>query len=142
VSAPPSTALLSVETARDAVLVVAEPVGAEWVAAADAFGRVTGETVTARVSWPPWANSPLDGYAIRAADTNGARDDTPSELRVIGDIAADAAPDVRVRVRPASGRGSHVTSPPAAADAPAVIPEADDALPAGAEVAPWWLDRA
>jgi molybdopterin molybdotransferase len=40
------------------------------------------------------------------------------------------------------GQGSHVLSALAAADALAVIPEADDRLPAGAEVELWWLDRA
>ena len=46
----------------------------------------------------------------------------------------------RVRVHLAGGQGSHVISALAAADALAVIPEADDTLPAGAEVALWWLD--
>ncbi|HYH91840.1 MAG TPA: gephyrin-like molybdotransferase Glp [Candidatus Saccharimonadales bacterium] len=41
-----------------------------------------------------------------------------------------------------TGQGSHVLSALAAADALAVIPEADDTLAAGAEVAIWWLDRA
>jgi len=48
----------------------------------------------------------------------------------------------RVLVHLAGGQGSHVISALAAADALAVIPEADDGLPAGAEVALWWLDRA
>jgi molybdopterin molybdotransferase len=48
----------------------------------------------------------------------------------------------RVRVRLAGGQGSHVISALAAADGLAVIPEADDELLAGAEVALWWLDRA
>jgi molybdopterin molybdotransferase len=48
----------------------------------------------------------------------------------------------RVQVHLAGGQGSHVISALAAADALAVIPEADDELPAGAEVALWWLDRA
>ena len=48
----------------------------------------------------------------------------------------------RVPVHLAGGQGSHVISALAAADALAVIPEADDSLPAGAEVALWWLDRA
>ncbi len=47
----------------------------------------------------------------------------------------------RVRVRLAGGQGSHVLSALAAADALAIVPEADDALPAGADVALWWLDR-
>jgi molybdopterin molybdotransferase len=41
----------------------------------------------------------------------------------------------------AGGQGSHVMSALATADALAVIPEADDTLPAGAEVELWWLDR-
>jgi molybdopterin molybdotransferase len=41
----------------------------------------------------------------------------------------------------AAGQGSHVLSALAIADALAVVPEADDELPAGAEVELWWLDR-
>ena len=48
----------------------------------------------------------------------------------------------RVRVRLAGGQGSHVLSALAAADALAIVPEAVDSLPAGAEVAIWWLDSA
>jgi molybdopterin molybdotransferase len=95
-TAPATPGLLSVEAARDAVLAVAEPVGTERIAIADALGRVTAETVTARVSLPPWPNSAMDGYAIYAADTAPAREEAPVELRVIGDIAAGAAPDVEV----------------------------------------------
>ena len=47
----------------------------------------------------------------------------------------------RVRVRLAGGQGSHVMSALAAADALAVVPEAVDSLPAGAEVELRWLDR-
>lgn len=95
-TAPATPGLMSVEAARDAVLAVAEPISTERVATADALGRVTAETVTARVSLPPWPNSAMDGYAIRAADTTAAREDAPIQLRVVGDIAAGAAPDVAV----------------------------------------------
>jgi molybdopterin molybdotransferase len=47
----------------------------------------------------------------------------------------------RVPVHLAGGQGSHVMSALAIADALAMIPEADDSLPAGAEVDLWWLDR-
>jgi molybdopterin molybdotransferase len=67
-------------------------------------------------------------------------------LRVEADRDDDGSPvrdeRGRVRIRLAGGQGSHVISALAAADALAVIPEADDSLPAGAEVALWWLDRA
>ncbi len=107
------------EAARDAVLAVAEPVGTERVPAAGALGRVTAETVTARVSLPPWANSAMDGYAIRAADTVAATEDAPIELEVIGDIAAGAAPDVTV-VRGTAARIATGARLPDGADA--VVP--------------------
>ncbi len=47
----------------------------------------------------------------------------------------------RARVRLAGEQGSHVLSALAAADAFAVVPESVDALPAGAPVELWWLDR-
>ena len=50
--------------------------------------------------------------------------------------------DGRVKVRLAGGQASHVISALARADALAIIPEADDELPAGAPVALWWLDEA
>ena len=66
--------------------------------------------------------------------------------RVIAERDAAGAPvrdaQGRVPVRLAGGQGSHVISALAAADALAVIPEAHDELPAGAEVELWWLDRA
>jgi molybdopterin molybdotransferase len=48
----------------------------------------------------------------------------------------------RVRVHLAGGQGSHVISALAAADGLAVIPEDEDTVAAGSEVALWWLDRA
>ena len=38
------------------------------------------------------------------------------------------------------GQGSHVISALAAADALAVVPEAQDTLDAGSDVELWWLD--
>ena len=67
-------------------------------------------------------------------------------LRVTAERADDGAPlrDERGRVldSPAGGQGSHVLSALAAADALAIVPESTDTLPAGAEVAIWWLDTA
>lgn len=88
--------LLSMEAARDAILASARPVGTERIATAASLGRVVAEVVTARVSLPPWANSAMDGYALRAADTTAAREDAPIELPVIGDIGAGRAPGVEL----------------------------------------------
>jgi molybdenum cofactor synthesis domain-containing protein len=95
-TAPAATGLLSVETAREAILADLEPVDTERVAAAAALGRIVAEPVVARVSLPPWANSAMDGYALRANDTASASDDAPARLRVIGDVRAGMAPTVTV----------------------------------------------
>ena len=96
-SAPPAPRLLTVDAARDAVLAAAEPVGSESIASADALGRVAAEVVVAGVSLPPWPNSAMDGYAVRATDIAGATEAEPVELRLLGDIAAGAAPAVSLR---------------------------------------------
>ena len=57
-----------------------------------AHGRVLAEDVTAAVPVPPWINSAMDGYAVRAKDTTGACPQTPVVLPVSGDVPAGAAP--------------------------------------------------
>ena len=47
----------------------------------------------------------------------------------------------RVPVRPGGSQGSHILSSLAIADALAIVPESVDGLPAGADVALWWLNR-
>lgn len=95
-SAATAPELLGVEAAREAILADVVPVGAERTSTAASLGRVVAEPVTARVSLPPWANSAMDGYALQAADSAAAREDAPVQLRIIGDIAAGASPQVEV----------------------------------------------
>ncbi len=89
--------LLSVETARDAVLAAARPTGTERVAIDAALGRVAAEAAVARTSLPPWPNSAMDGYAIQAGDTASADGAVTCRLQVIGEVRAGLAPDVIVR---------------------------------------------
>jgi molybdopterin molybdotransferase len=89
--------LLSVEAAQATVLAGVEPIAElESLAPEAALGRVLAETVTAATSLPPWDNSAMDGYAIRAADTVGATDTAPVRLTVVGEVRAGVAPDLRV----------------------------------------------
>src|SRR3954453_11550873 len=89
--------LLSVEAAQATVLAGVEPIPElESVAPEHALGRVLAETVTAATSLPPWDNSAMDGYAIRAADTGLASETDPVRLTVVGEVRAGVAPDVRV----------------------------------------------
>ena len=54
----------------------------------DVNGLVLAEDVMASMPLPPFDNSSVDGYAVRLADLEGAAEDSPAELRVVGDIAA------------------------------------------------------
>ena len=63
----------------------------------DALGRVSAEDAVAAADLPPWDNSAMDGYAIRAADVAAATESSPVALDVVGDIGAGDDPDVEVR---------------------------------------------
>ncbi len=74
--------MLSVEEARDRILAHARLTGSETVPLGAAAGRVPASfAVTAPVDVPPFDNSAMDGFALRAADA-------PGELRLVGEVAA------------------------------------------------------
>src|SRR4051812_25155198 len=105
--------LLSVEAAQATVLAGVGPIAElESVAPEAALGRVLAETVTAATSLPPWDNSAMDGYAIRAADTAGASETEPVRLTVGGEGRAGGAPDVRVPRRTAGRVATRAPLPP------------------------------
>ncbi|MGK5533640.1 molybdotransferase-like divisome protein Glp [Streptomyces sp. URMC 129] len=54
----------------------------------DAAGCVLTEDVIVPAPLPPFDNSSMDGYAVRAADVEGATHALPSVLSVVADIAA------------------------------------------------------
>src|SRR5262249_47178013 len=56
------------------------PLPAETVALAAALGRVLAHDVAAEVDAPPFDRANVDGFAVRAADTNGASDAAPRRL--------------------------------------------------------------
>ena len=59
----------------------------ETVATGNAAGRVLAERVNAPMASPPWDNSSMDGYALRAADLRGT-----DRLRVADTIVAGTFP--------------------------------------------------
>ncbi len=92
-----SADLLSVEAALATVLAGVEPLAdLEEMEPEAALGRVLARAVGATTSLPPWDNSAMDGYAIRAADVVRATESEPSRLVVVGEVRAGAQPDVRV----------------------------------------------
>ncbi|HEX2482295.1 MAG TPA: molybdopterin molybdenumtransferase MoeA, partial [Methylomirabilota bacterium] len=60
--------MLSVAEALERVLAGVSVLGHESVPLAASLGRVVAEPVVAGREIPPWDNSSMDGYAVRAAD--------------------------------------------------------------------------
>ena len=64
------------------------PLGTEPVALDEALGRVLAADVLAAVDVPSFDRSNYDGYAVRAADTYGAREEDPRRLKLAGEVLA------------------------------------------------------
>ena len=115
--------MLTLEDASLRLLARAQPVGAETISLADAVGRVLADPrVVAAVDVPPFANSAMDGFALRAADA-------PGSLRLAGEVAAGASelptvePGTTVRI---------MTGAPLPPGADSVVPLEDVEEAAGA----------
>jgi molybdenum cofactor synthesis domain-containing protein len=74
--------------AQAQVLAAITPLAPRRVATRDAVGLVLAEAVVAGEPVPPFANTAMDGYAVRAADTYTV----PARLRVVDELAAGRAP--------------------------------------------------
>ena len=86
----------SLEEVKAEILGSVSPLAPVVVPAGDALGLVLAETVRAAEAVPPFANTAMDGYALRCADTAGATEDAPVTLNVVGDLPAGYAPSVAV----------------------------------------------
>lgn len=76
---------LGYDEARARILAEARPLPAEPVSVLAARGRVLAAPLTAPFRLPPWDNSAMDGYAVRAHDLD-PQDPTP--LVVVGESRA------------------------------------------------------
>ncbi|MFF7730634.1 gephyrin-like molybdotransferase Glp [Streptomyces sp. NPDC008001] len=85
----------------------------------DAQGCVLVEDVTVPAALPPFDNSSMDGYAVRTADVEGATEEFPAVLTVVGDIAAGSGKPVPV----GPGEAARImTGAPLPPGAEAVVP--------------------
>jgi molybdopterin molybdotransferase len=76
-------------TAREArEIIEAFPIetGTETVGIEDVQGRVLGRDVVSTNAIPPFRRSLVDGYAVKAKDTQGAKETTPVLLQLKGEI--------------------------------------------------------
>lgn len=117
---------LTVAEALARVLEGVRPLSMEKVPLTAALGRVLASAVRAEESLPPFANSAMDGYAVRAEDVAAAGREQPVTLHVAGDIAAGMAPEVLL----STGTAARImTGAPLPEGADAVIPVEDTSEP-------------
>lgn len=119
---PEEVLFLDVEEARHKILAAVRPLAAEKVPLLEALGRTLAEEVQAAEPIPPFDNSAMDGYAVRAQDVAGASPESPIFLRVIANLAAGTVaqeplgPQTAIRI---------MTGAPLPAGADAIVPFED-----------------
>jgi molybdopterin molybdotransferase len=87
---------IALEEAWARIEAAVRPLPPVLLPAAKALGRHLSRDVFADFDQPPFPRSPLDGYALRAADSLGASRQTPRTLRVIDHSLAGAPAGSRV----------------------------------------------
>ena len=110
--------MLTVEEALHQILSRVSPLPTERVSILSALGRALAEPIVSGRELPPWSNSSMDGYAVRADDTRRA----PARLAVVGTVTAGALPTREVR----AGEAIRIfTGAPLPEGADAVVPQED-----------------
>ncbi|HOG47025.1 MAG TPA: molybdopterin molybdotransferase MoeA [Anaerolineae bacterium] len=128
---PEEILLMEVEQARQEILAQMRTLEPEQVPLLEALGRTLAEEIAAGADIPPFDNSAMDGYAVRAADVADATLEQPVALQVIATLAAGEAPGVAVQPQTAIRIMTGAPLPPGA---DAVVPFEDtDEGSAGAE---------
>ena len=109
--------MLSVEEARQQMLNTIPVLPTEKREILNCAGYVLAEALHAEENIPPFDNSAMDGFAVRAADVQNASETKPAVLTVVETIAAGYAPTKQV----APGQTSRIMTG-------AMMPEGADAV--------------
>jgi molybdopterin molybdotransferase len=88
--------LVPFEEARARILRGIEPLPPVRLPLRDAHGLALAEEVRTPRDLPPFPSSAMDGYAVRSADVAEAAAERPVSLRIVGEVAMGAPPDVPV----------------------------------------------
>ncbi len=118
--------MLTVQEARTRILQGIDPLEPVQVEIAEALGAILAADLRAPHPLPRFANSAMDGYAVRRSDIAGAASASPVTLDVIGEVRAGDTYDELM------GRGTCVrimtgAMVPSGADAVVPIEEAEEA---------------
>ncbi|MBI5285210.1 MAG: molybdopterin molybdotransferase MoeA [Chloroflexi bacterium] len=120
--------MISVEEALQRILSYVHVLEPEEKPILDALGQVAADDVVSDFDIPSLDNTAMDGYAVRAADTAGSSTESPTRLRIVGELAAGyvfdgtVEPGTAVRI---------MTGAPMPAGADAVVPFEETDEPEG-----------
>ena len=109
--------MLSVDEARQRMLDTIPILPSEKREIFECTGYVLAEELHATENIPPFDNSAMDGFAVRAADVEGATEEKPAVLSVVETVAAGYAPTKQV----AAGQAARIMTG-------AMMPEGADAV--------------
>jgi molybdopterin molybdotransferase len=114
--------LISVDNALAEILAHVQPLEPELVPILEAQGRVLAEEIVSEIDVPPFGNSAMDGYAVRAQDVAGAMPEAPVTLQIVDSVAAGYVSNVPL----SSGTTIRImTGAPLPPGADAVVPYED-----------------
>lgn len=114
--------MLNVKEAQKQLLEALDVVYAEKAPLREAHARVLAEDIAAALDSPPFSNSSMDGFAVRAADIQTASEEKPVKLEVAGDIPAGRPSSAALK----AGEAMRImTGAPIPEGADAVIPMED-----------------
>jgi molybdopterin molybdotransferase len=125
--------MLSVAEAQQAILSSVKRLEPETVSLLDALGRVLAEAVKAETALPPFDNSAMDGYAVRAADLVGASRAQPVRLSIIADVPAGHPTEIEIT----PGTAARITTGamlPRGADTVVAVEDTDDGARGASEL--------
>jgi molybdopterin molybdotransferase len=110
---------IPVEELLDRVLETVQPLPSFPQPLMDVLGLAAAEDVVAPVRLPTFDNSAMDGYAVVAADVEGASPEAPVQLPVVGEIGAGQATLLALS---AGSAAKIMTGAPVPAGSDAVVP--------------------
>ncbi|NQT46261.1 MAG: molybdopterin molybdotransferase MoeA [Candidatus Omnitrophica bacterium] len=88
--------MIRVEKARRIILNSIKPLQCEYARTKDGLDRIVASDVKAKVMLPPFDNSAMDGYALKAVDTKLVSGARPRIFKVVEDLPAGYSPKRRV----------------------------------------------
>lgn len=130
-----SSELTPIHQARKALLAEFDPLNKELVPLDQSLGRVLAEPIVSRIDLPIFANSSMDGFAVRSADVQTASKGTPVRLQVVADIPAGSISEIQIEIGQAA-RIMTGAALPSGADAVVRLEDTDIGVRAAGTIAP------